>query len=148
MTAWEATSFYQWICSVSVGDIINLFFALGTISMAVLTFVLLRRQTQIIETQAQDGDSKQRIKMSKCVNNLLMAVLGCEGQLAKESDQYLTDNRHLISRLFDENTVNNIRDIRTLYLTYSLVMHSEIDADKREARLKEFAKKACSLDVV
>lgn len=51
MTAWEATSFRQWICSVSVGDIINLLFAFGTIAVAVLAYRIQRAQIRYSQMQ-------------------------------------------------------------------------------------------------
>jgi hypothetical protein len=51
MTALEATSFWQWICSISVGDIINLLFASGTIAVAVLAFNIQKAQIRYSQMQ-------------------------------------------------------------------------------------------------
>lgn len=55
MTAWEATSFYQWICSVSVGDIINLLLVGSTIFIAVMAYRIQKTQVSLMKDQTMSS---------------------------------------------------------------------------------------------
>lgn len=146
MTAWEATSFWQWMCSVSVGDIINLLFAVGTISMAVLTFILLRRQTMILEIEANDKDTKFIRKVELALVKLRLTMLFGEGKLAEAEMKFVEDERHNISRLFCDESNKAITDLLHVYYDYSDHMHGpEMFPDELNRILQEFRERTREL---
>ncbi len=149
MTVWEATSFKQWICSVSVGDIINLFFALGTVSMAVLTFILLKRQTHILESEVNDKDVKFKRKAESALSSLQFAMLFGEGKLADEDMEFVERERHNITRLFCAESDKAINDLLNTYYEYCDFLHGpDMSPDELNEVIQDFRKKAAKSPLI
>ena len=101
MSAWEAYSFFQWLCGITVGDAINFLFALATVSVAVLAYRIQKSQTKYAELQtvimhklSEIEECKFKREEGVFKNKLFTAILHLTSRTFGDAD-HPADNKYI-----------------------------------------------------
>lgn len=143
MSAWEATSFFQWVCGIEVGGAINLLFAIVTVFIAGMAVLIQKdqkktaqKQTDIMETLSRIEAHKFKREERTFKNKLFDSILHLTARVAfnaedknvsKERMEFYALHRKEVPDYFPDE----VQVLCKLYADY----HSEKSEEK--ARIKE-----------
>lgn len=156
MTAWEATSFQQWICSVSVGDIINLLFALGTIFIAAMAYKIQKTQVKLMKDQTmsslvladiarrdkESNDTKLRASITRNIVDIAGQTIALKDPMEmSEKVFFVYSNRNTDNMLFNEKQLSAMDLILDTHTDDATKYDKTKDAEEQKTQRAYFSAK-------
>lgn len=156
MTAWEATSFRQWVCSVSVGDIVNLLLALSTFWVAIMAYRIQKTQVKLLKDQTicslvltdiarrdkESNDTRLRASIIRKVVDIAGHTIACDDPTKMaESVFFVYSSRNSDNMLFSEKQLEAMDLILDTHTDDVAKYSKRKSVEEQKARRAHYSKK-------